>query len=83
MKLNTAKRYLTTLIKAGVDLHHRNHDGQTPSYYADRNGLWEDWCRALKSSGLDIEDVVRMDGEEWLLSEENEGRRVRVRERGG
>lgn len=57
------------LIRAGIDVHHRDHDGLTPSMYAKRCGAWDGWCSALARNGLRIEDVVREEKAEWLLEE--------------
>jgi hypothetical protein len=57
------------LIRAGVDVHHRDHDGLTPSMYARRCGAWDGWCSALATNGLRIEDVTREEDSEWLLTE--------------
>ena len=57
------------LIRAGVDVHHRDHDGLTQSMYARRCGAWDGWCSALATNGLRIEDVVREEDAEWLLDE--------------
>lgn len=46
------------LISAGVDLHHRSDMDETPSQLACRIGLWEEWCRALKRSGVRIEHMM-------------------------
>lgn len=57
------------LIRAGIDVHHRDHDGLTPSMYAKHCGAWDGWCSALARNGLRIEDVVREEKAEWLLEE--------------
>jgi hypothetical protein len=58
------------LIEAGADLHYRNSLGATPSHGARCHyGRWKEWCRALDRNGKKIEDVVRKDGELWLLDE--------------
>jgi hypothetical protein len=57
------------LIRAGVDVHHRDHDGLTPSMYAKRCGAWDGWCSALARNGLLIENVVREEEAEWLLDD--------------
>ncbi|KAI1520077.1 hypothetical protein Ptr86124_000445 [Pyrenophora tritici-repentis] len=57
------------LIKAGVDIHHRDHDGLTPSMYSKRCGAWEGWCKALERNGQRIKDVLRDEDAEWLLDE--------------
>ncbi|KAI4652122.1 hypothetical protein J4E93_002319 [Alternaria ventricosa] len=68
------------LIRAGVDVHHRDHDGLTPSMYARRCGAWDGWCSALATNGLRIEDVVREEDAEWLL---DEGWRILMMEKHG
>ncbi|KAL7772503.1 hypothetical protein CFE70_002462 [Pyrenophora teres f. teres 0-1] len=57
------------LIKAGVDIHHRDHDGLTPSMYSKRCGAWEGWCKALERNGHRVEGVLRNEDSEWLLDE--------------
>ncbi|KAI4696007.1 uncharacterized protein J4E88_000178 [Alternaria novae-zelandiae] len=64
-----AEEIATALIRAGVDVHHRDHDGLTPSMYAKRCGAWDRWCRALTKNGLRVEDVVREEDANWLLDE--------------
>ncbi|KAH7139278.1 hypothetical protein B0J11DRAFT_516476 [Dendryphion nanum] len=61
---------ISMLIEAGVNVHHRDKYGWTPSYYVrvlTVPRVWEIWCRALERNGLKIEDVVREDGELYLL----------------
>ena len=57
----------TALIQAGVDVHHRDHDGLIPSLYAKCCGALGEWCRALECNGFCVEDVLREEGTEWLL----------------
>ncbi|KAF1842839.1 uncharacterized protein K460DRAFT_134979 [Cucurbitaria berberidis CBS 394.84] len=57
------------LIGAGVDIHHRDNDGLTPSMYARKHGRWSEWLIALERNGKFIEDVVREEKSEWLLEE--------------
>ncbi|CAE7014055.1 hypothetical protein PTTW11_02595 [Pyrenophora teres f. teres] len=57
------------LIKAGVDIHHRDHDGLTSSMYSKRCGAWEGWCKALERNGHRVEGVLRNEDSEWLLDE--------------
>ena len=64
-----AEEIATALIRAGVDVHHRDHDGLTPSMYAKRCGAWDRWCSALARNGLRVEDVVREEDANWLLDE--------------
>jgi len=64
---------LSSLIEAGVDLHHRDERGDTPSYYARHFYMcWAVWCRALERNKRKIDDVVREDGELWLLEESSD-----------
>jgi hypothetical protein len=64
---------LSSLIEAGVDLHHRSKWGYTSSHYARfYYKCWAVWCRALERNGRKIDDVVREDGELWLLEESDE-----------
>lgn len=51
------------LISAGIDLHHRNYNGFTPSQTAYLLDLWKDWCRALKWSGVGIEQMLRAEAD--------------------
>jgi hypothetical protein len=57
------------LIKAGVDVHHRDHDGLTPTMYARRAKCWEGWCSALLRNGTCIADILREEEAEWLAEE--------------
>lgn len=51
---------LRFLIKANVDIHHRDNFGTTPSYDALFNySCWTEWVRALKSCGLSISRVLQ------------------------
>lgn len=46
------------LIKAGVDVNFVDKSGATPSDHARNNGCWDEWCRALESNNLSIEEVL-------------------------
>ncbi|KAF2474987.1 uncharacterized protein BDR25DRAFT_255524, partial [Lindgomyces ingoldianus] len=64
---------LSLLIEAGVDLHHRDKWGDTPSYSARYDHkCWAAWCRALERNGRKIDEVVQEDEELWLLEESSE-----------
>ncbi|KAF2785996.1 hypothetical protein K505DRAFT_205690, partial [Melanomma pulvis-pyrius CBS 109.77] len=64
---------LSLLIEAGVDIHHRDKRGETPSHDARKYyKCWTVWCRALDRNGRKIDEVVREDGELWLLEESSE-----------
>ncbi|KAJ4296295.1 hypothetical protein N0V90_006340 [Kalmusia sp. IMI 367209] len=60
---------LTVLIKAGTDINLRTYDGDTPSIFARGFSSWNSWCRALEQTGKAIEDVVREEGNAWLLED--------------
>jgi hypothetical protein len=61
---------LTIFIKTGVDVHHRNRWGQTPSYVARfYSKHWEEWCRVLERNGLSVSEIVQVDSEDWILEE--------------
>lgn len=68
------------LIKVGIDLHHRDHDGLTPSMYAKCYAQWDPWCIALERNGLTVEEVMKEDDSEWLL---RDGWRKRIEEMQG
>lgn len=63
------------LIEAGTDLHHQNDRGDSPSRDAYGWGLWKEWCRALRYSGVDIWDILEVESY-WTAdidwSEEND-----------
>ncbi|KAH8716744.1 hypothetical protein GQ44DRAFT_829784 [Phaeosphaeriaceae sp. PMI808] len=56
-------------IRAGVDIHHRDNGGLTPSMYARRHGHWHQWCRALERSDKCIETILLDEKTEWLVGE--------------
>jgi hypothetical protein len=64
---------MSLLIELGVDIHHRNNTGCTPSLIARiKCDCWAEWCRALERNGLDIQYVLREDGEMHLAEESSE-----------
>lgn len=64
---------LSLFIEAGVDLNHRDQWGATPSHDARCHfQCWAVWCRALERNGRKVDEVVREDGELWLLEESRE-----------
>ena len=64
---------LSLLIKGGADIHHCDNNGDTPSVYARTvRGCWDSWCEALERNGMDIEGVVRIENNTWLLDESSE-----------
>lgn len=55
---------LCLLIKAGADVNHCDDYGDTPSDCArEQYRCWDEWCRALESNGLDIDEVIHADAE--------------------
>ncbi|KAJ4312128.1 hypothetical protein N0V94_007606 [Neodidymelliopsis sp. IMI 364377] len=38
---------------------------------ARRFNQWDVWCEALQENGKNIEEIVRSQGEEWLLDDSN------------
>ncbi|KAF7512839.1 hypothetical protein GJ744_011942 [Endocarpon pusillum] len=49
------------LIRAGVDVNFVDVTGKTPSDVARERGYWDEWCRALESNKLKIDEVLAMD----------------------
>ena len=61
---------LSLLIEAGVDIHHRDDYGNTPSddvQYA--YGCWNEWCLVLERHGMDIIEVLKAEDNMSLLEE--------------
>ena len=48
---------LELLIRAGVNLEHRDSWGRTLSQTARQYGCWEIWCDALKNCGKSVEEL--------------------------
>lgn len=64
---------LSLLIGEGVDLHHRDQWGRTPSYLAKYEcRCFTVWCRALERNGKQIEEVLREDGELEFLEDNSD-----------
>ena len=40
-----------TLLQAGCDPNHLDNNGESPSKYAQREGIWQEWMWALRESG--------------------------------
>ncbi|KAL9606447.1 MAG: hypothetical protein Q9179_000363 [Wetmoreana sp. 5 TL-2023] len=45
-----------TLLQAGCDPNHRDNDGESPSEFAQREGIWQEWTWALRRSGYAYDD---------------------------
>ena len=61
-KSNIVEQKLSYLIKARVDIHHRDMQQNILSLAALNNDCWKEWCRALKTNGLCIRDVLEAEG---------------------
>jgi hypothetical protein len=66
----TVEEILTMLIKAKVEYIGVPVSSSTCSMEARQGGLWDEWCRALKRNGKDVEDVVHAEGHPWLLRDD-------------
>jgi hypothetical protein len=60
---------LGILIEKGVDVNEACEDKLTPSMYARRKDSWDEWCAALERQNRKIDDVLRVEGNEWLLKD--------------
>jgi hypothetical protein len=58
---------LSFLVEKGVRVNQTCRDGLTSSMYGRYLGHWNEWCEALRRNNKDIEDVVKAEGNEWLL----------------
>jgi hypothetical protein len=63
-------KVLGMLIRADVDVNFTDFFGRTPSKHARERNTWDIWCRALKSCGKVIENVVSREGNSWLMGED-------------
>jgi ankyrin repeat protein len=63
------KHVLNILIESGADVLHVSHDGTTISEKAQANGHLDVWCEALQENGKSIEEIVRLQRQEWLLDD--------------
>lgn len=67
------KQKLALLVEAGVDLHHRNMKGLTPSYLARfRCDCWDEWCAALRRNGVDVNEVAEAESDLWCLTDDDD-----------
>jgi hypothetical protein len=78
----TLEEKLVALIEAGTKIHHCDCYGFTPSLYARAFDWWHEWCQALGRTGLTIEEVLRVESNEWL-QEAGWKQRVATRSRMG
>lgn len=63
-------KVIALLIELGVDVSRRDIDGLTASAYARCLYLWPQWCKALESNNQNIERVLELEGNSWLLQED-------------
>jgi hypothetical protein len=61
---------LSILVEKGVGVNDTCVAGLTPSMYAQHRECWDEWCEALHRAGKQIQDVVDMEGNSWLLSDD-------------
>jgi hypothetical protein len=65
-----AIKVIALLIELGVDVISRDMDGLTASMLARCKYLWPQWCKALESNDQNIESVLELEGNSWLLQED-------------
>ena len=58
------------LVKAGADVHAFDSRHGTISIRARCHGFWLLWCQALQDSGKVVEEVLREEGNDWLLEDD-------------
>jgi hypothetical protein len=63
-------KVLALLIELGVDVSSRDHFRLTASMHARGRDLWPQWCKALESNNQNIESVLELEGNSWLLQED-------------
>lgn len=61
---------LCILIKAGVRIHGCDWGKATPSMTARREDWWNEWCQALERNDTQIDNILRMEGNEWLAKDD-------------
>jgi hypothetical protein len=61
---------LGILIEKGVDVNEACEDKLTPSMHARYEYRWDEWCAALERQNRKIDDVLRVEGNEWLLQDD-------------
>jgi hypothetical protein len=66
---STLIEVLSVLIERGVGIDYTCPEGLTPSMYARYIGRWNEWRVALRRNNKNIEDVVKAEGNEWLLDD--------------
>ena len=71
---------LFLLIKAGADANHCDEFGRTPSDHARKRACWKEWCGALESNSLKVDEVLQADEERrkafWQQRVQESGSRV-------
>jgi hypothetical protein len=60
---------LGILIEKGVNVNETFRNKLTPSMYARLEDRWDEWCAALERQNRKIDDVLRVEGNEWLLED--------------
>ncbi|KAF7513702.1 hypothetical protein GJ744_007753 [Endocarpon pusillum] len=79
------KLYL--LIRAGVDANHCDELGETPSDHARKRTCWKEWCGALESNSLKVDEVLQADEEQrkafWQQRVQESGSRVQAEQTSG
>jgi hypothetical protein len=63
-------KVIALLIELGVDVSSRDMYGLTASMYARCEILWPQWCKALESNNQNIESVLELEGNSWLLQKD-------------
>jgi hypothetical protein len=61
---------LSIIMQKGGNFNATNQMDLTASTYARYHNRWELWCEALERDDKKIEDVVRAEGNQWLLNDD-------------
>lgn len=64
-----SENLLHAYIQAGANIHALDFDRRTPSTNARLSHGWTQWCRVIHEKGKIIEEVLRDEGNEWLLED--------------
>jgi hypothetical protein len=67
---STIADILSILIEKSVNVNEACQHKSTPSMYARYKGHWDEWCAALARQNRKIDDVLRVEGNEWLLQDD-------------